>query len=370
MVRKTTILFLFLCSITYAQEVLPEEYFDNIKKADAYYQSKDYKNAAFAFSSAFKSNGWKGTIIDRYNAACSWSLAKIPDSAFFNLFRLANKMQFTDVNRLKTEADFYSLHEDLRWQTLLEVVQKNKDSAEVNLNIPVVRLLDSIFIEDQKYRLKLGEINNNAILSLDAKNKLISEINKKSLKADKNNLKKVIAILDKYGWMGPEEIGEQGNLTLFLVIQHSDLPTQQKYLPLMREAVKINKAFASDLALLEDRIALGQGKKQIYGSQMTMDFQTGQYMLSPIEDEVNVNKRRAAVGLEPIEEYVKQWGIKYKFSNPTATEPTSRFSICLILGIATIVFTISLFLSLYCLIKKRKNKKADQDADIVSDNTN
>jgi hypothetical protein len=55
---------------------------------------------------------------------------------------------------------------------------------------------------------------------------------------DSINQVKVTEILDKYGWVGADKVGGQANQTLFLVIQHSDLKTQQKYLPMMREAVK------------------------------------------------------------------------------------------------------------------------------------
>ncbi len=154
-------------------------------------------------------------------------------------------------------------------------------------------MLDSVQV---KYGLNSKEMNT-----------LVKAMNT----ADSVNLIKVMRILDEHGWLSQEQIGEQGNATLFLVIQHSDRQTQEKYLPLMRQAVKDGKAQANQLALLEDRVALRQGKKQIYGSQITQDI-NGKYSVSPIEDEPNVNKRRAAVGLEPLEEYVKRWGITYK----------------------------------------------------------
>jgi outer membrane protein OmpA-like peptidoglycan-associated protein len=78
---------------------------------------------------------------------------------------------------------------------------------------------------------------------------------------------------------------------------------------MMRDAVKNGKADPSQLALLEDRVALGQGKKQIYGSQIIKDPVTGKDTIAPIEDFANVDKRRAEVGLEPLEEYVSHWGI-------------------------------------------------------------
>jgi len=129
-------------------------------------------------------------------------------------------------------------------------------------------------------------------------------------KQDAANLIKVKEIIDKYGWLGADVIGEQGNATLFLVIQHSDIKTQEKYLPMMKEAVKNKKASASELALLIDRIEVRNGRPQIYGSQISE--KDGKYTIDPIVDEINVNKRRAEVGLEPLEEYVKYWDIKYK----------------------------------------------------------
>jgi len=131
-------------------------------------------------------------------------------------------------------------------------------------------------------------------------------------KSDSINLIKVEAVLNKYGWVGPEVVGSKGNATLFLVIQHADSLTRDKYLPTMRAAVKNGKAQASQLALMEDRSALEHGKKQIYGSQIAYDNKTGKYHISPIEDEPNVDKRRAEVGLDPLEEYAKQWSIDYK----------------------------------------------------------
>ena len=79
----------------------------------------------------------------------------------------------------------------------------------------------------------------------------------------------------------------------------------------MRAAVKNGKALSSRLALLVDRVALGQGKKQIYGSQIGMDMQTQLYYVSPLEDPDNVDNRRLEVGLEPLVEYVKTWQIKW-----------------------------------------------------------
>ena len=119
------------------------------------------------------------------------------------------------------------------------------------------------------------------------------------------NLIKVSAIIDKYGWLGPVEIGDDANSTLFLVIQHADLKTQEKYLPLMRTAVKNGKAKARNLALLEDRVALREGGKQLYGTQVFQNVITKQCFVLPLADPDRLDIKRAEIGLQPLAAYLK-----------------------------------------------------------------
>ena len=301
-------IFLFACFIS-TQVSLGQsvEYYNLVKKADSLHNTKDFKASALTYSAAFKANGWKAVSNDRYNAACSWALANNSDSSFFQLNRIATKANYINYGHITTDPDLNSLHEDLRWKPLLEIIKQNKEKAEANLNKPLVAELDSIYTEDQKYRLQIDEIEKKygwESNQMKAHWKIINE-------KDSFNLIKIKSLLDKYGWLGTDVIGEQGNSTMFLVIQHSDIATQDKYLPMMREAVKNGKAKGSSLALLEDRVALRKRKKQIYGSQIGRDNDTKLYYVSPLEDPDNVDKRRAKVGLEPLADYVNYWQIKW-----------------------------------------------------------
>lgn len=129
--------------------------------------------------------------------------------------------------------------------------------------------------------------------------------------ADSANQLQVVAILDTYGWLGVKEIGEQANTTLFMVIQHAGKAMQEKYLPIMRAAVKNGKAKARSLALLEDRVAIQQGRMQNYGSQVFFNSGTGQYFVLPLDDPDNVDERRAVVGLQPLAGYLSTWNLKW-----------------------------------------------------------
>ncbi len=276
-----------------------------IKKADSLYKSKEYMNSGYAYSEAFKSNGWEGTLTDRYNAACSWALANYSDSSFSQLQRIATRENYINYVHISIDPDLNSLHTDRRWKPLLEMIKNNKDKAEATLNKPLASLLDSIFVQDQKYRQQISRIEKK----FGWKSKETQDHWKIIHRTDSSNLAKVKTILDEYGWLGPDLVGAQGNSTLFLVIQHSDQATQEKYLPMIREAVKNRKASGADLALLEDRVALGKGKRQVYGSQVSKDLRANKYYVRPLENPENVDKRRSQVGLPPLRDYVSNWGI-------------------------------------------------------------
>lgn len=212
----------------------------------------------------------------------------------------------------------------------------NYNSKLDNLELNTIKhTLDSIYDEDQKYReVSQQELN-------------LSDI-KKMESTDKANYLIVSHIIDKYGWLSKSEIGEKANSALFLVIQHTELDNQKKYFEIMKVAVKNGNARMCDLALLEDRILMFSNKKQKYGSQIVYDQTSGESKIYPIEDEFNVNKLRKEAGLEPIEEYAKKFGIKYKIKN-------SENKLKKDLG--TYLFAIAIIITLIILlIKFRKNK--------------
>jgi len=284
-----------------------EKYAVSIKEAWKLYKQKDYVNSAKKYQEGFDAIGGKAYPNDRYNAACSYSLAKNGEKAFYHLFRLANDSKYSNLGHITTDTDLNFLHKDKRWDKLIAIVRTNKEIEEKDLDKPLVAKLEKIYIEDQKYRIEIDRIKEKYGWESDemkAHWKLIHE-------KDSINLIEVQKILDTKGWLGKDVIGRQGNTTLFLVIQHSDIDVQLKYLPMMREAVKKGNASPSSLALLEDRVALRQGKRQIYGSQIYTDEITQEMYVAPLIDPENVDKRRADVGLGKLADYTNHFGFEW-----------------------------------------------------------
>ena len=72
----------------------------------------------------------------------------------------------------------------------------------------------------------------------------------------------------------------------------------------MTEAVKQGSLKASSFALLQDRMALHKGQKQIYGSQVAWNMKTNHYYVMAIDNPDQVDQRRTRVGLVPLAIYL------------------------------------------------------------------
>lgn len=298
--KKMTFLALFATIFTsYGQK-----YEDLIKKADSCYGAKNFILSTSYFEKAIKSK--PESKKNFYNAACAASLANDKKNSL-KWLEIAVENGFDNLNHIKTDSDLENIRKEKKYNKIIVELQKKTELIEANYDKPLQKELLDIFKDDQEIR--------NQYVSAQKKygyqGKEIDSLGKIMMLKDSLNLIKIVKILDEKGWVGKDKVGAQANQTLFLVIQHSDLKIQQKYLPMMKEAVKKGNANSSSLALLEDRIALREGKKQIYGSQIGTNPTTKKQYVLPLEDPDNVDKRRTEVGLGTLADYVKNWNITW-----------------------------------------------------------
>ena len=124
-------------------------------------------------------------------------------------------------------------------------------------------------------------------------------------KVDSENNDWLKEVVENHGWPTTTLVGKDGARAAWLLIQHADADPQfqRKCLDLM---VKLpsGKVSQKHIAFLTDRVLLAEGKKQVYGTQFSKV--DGKLRPRALEDEANVDKRRAEVGLPPLAEYAKQ----------------------------------------------------------------
>ena len=195
--------------------------------------------------------------------------------------------------------------------TISNVAQSTDNASILNKRL-VVELL-KMGADDQKYRdvLEAEAMKMSSTGTSKASDEFIAAV-KSQDEIDNRNMARLEKIIKQNGWPGKSLVGGEASKAAFLILQHSDLAHQEKYLPLLKEGAKKGEARPADVAMLEDRVLVRKGKKQIYGTQVHSGPDTGGKMvLDPIEDEEHVDARRGSVGLMALKEYLKHFGMEY-----------------------------------------------------------
>ncbi|MEM9739167.1 MAG: DUF6624 domain-containing protein [Pseudomonadota bacterium] len=104
------------------------------------------------------------------------------------------------------------------------------------------------------------------------------------------------------GWFNISDYGVDADGAAFLIVQHSgNVDFQKRVLKVLAPLVEIEETSKSGFALLSDRVALKDGKEQLYGSQGGCSGE-GVWTPFPVLSG-DINSRRSEMSLEPIEDY-------------------------------------------------------------------
>lgn len=167
------------------------------------------------------------------------------------------------------------------------------------------QLLDMLE-RDQRHRSEVTELE----LRLGHESPEVQALWEKQAQLDHANVEALRAILDGSGWPRRSEVGPEGAMAAFLVLQHADHATQKRFLPLLKARVDEGEAAPAHWAMLLDRVRMRDGLPQVYGSQVVWSEAESSLQLYEVEDLDAVDTRRAAVGLAPLAEYLRGFGIE------------------------------------------------------------
>ncbi len=122
---------------------------------------------------------------------------------------------------------------------------------------------------------------------------------------DARNTARLQAIVAEHGWPGADLVGTDGAGGAFLILQHAAQDVQKALFPHVEAGYRAGSVPGGRYALLLDRILVGDGRPQVYGTQAGPfdEWIDGEPAFAPIEDAANVDARRAEVGLMPLAEY-------------------------------------------------------------------
>lgn len=166
------------------------------------------------------------------------------------------------------------------------------ESIPTNEDLVIAEEIKRMYTEDQAMRLR--SLENGGIIESEEDDTL-----------DKRNTERIKQIVDQVGWLTIPRFGQEVSNDAWLLVQHADhdVEFQKKCLKLMK-AQPEGAVSKRNIAYLEDRTRVNEGRLQLYGTQFHGEGES--YGPRPIEDPEKVNERRAAIGMESLEEYRQQ----------------------------------------------------------------
>lgn len=241
--------------------------------------------------------------IARYNYACMLSKLYKVDSAFYHLnIALRQSPNYSVL----FDPDLINLHDDPRWNDIIKFISQSYERNKTVIFNEYSALLLSMQAEDQAYQ---NELN----ISEDKLGKYSSvtlAIWSSKYKYNLQNKKKLKDINMRIGWPAISIVGADAAHAAMMILMHSPLEMQKQYFQIIERYFKEKDVEASDYAILVDKIQIAENKKQLYGTQVFKN-DSGIYSVLPIEDDVNLDRRRKAIGLPEINNYLVPYGISY-----------------------------------------------------------
>jgi hypothetical protein len=120
---------------------------------------------------------------------------------------------------------------------------------------------------------------------------------------DREHTAAVEGIFVKHGVPTYRMVGPQAAADFVDMVQHQSPEFRRRVLPKLKANVDAGQADPGSYAMVFDRSQTDEGKKQVYGENLTCDTEHPKLHIGPIEDGDNVDKRRAAIGLMRLELY-------------------------------------------------------------------
>lgn len=111
-------------------------------------------------------------------------------------------------------------------------------------------------------------------------------------------------VFTRYGVPTYQMVGIEAANAFAVMVQHQSAEFRQAVLPKLKSNVDAGQADGGTYAMMYDRSQRDQGKKQLYGEQLECK-QGRELSEAPIEDEANVNRRRAELALMRVDLYAR-----------------------------------------------------------------
>jgi VWFA-related protein len=152
--------------------------------------------------------------------------------------------------------------------------------------------------------LKMATKQREALMQVVEKDQKNQSDKEKLHKLYEDNTAKLCELIKTNGWPTTPVVDEDGVLAAFHVLKNAaTYELQRDLLPVIVAVIKKDPIQKKEFAGLYDRLRVGAGMKQVFGTQAVS--MGGFLVLYPIEDQAKLDARREEFGLGPIDLYIK-----------------------------------------------------------------
>jgi len=156
------------------------------------------------------------------------------------------------------------------------------DCVFKSYNPKLLKILDELEHNDQNLRNKFEKLPNA------------------QKKIDSANLVIVLDLYERYGYLNRKLVGIEYEAHMFYIIQHSNLETMERFLPIIHKEIELGRLSPGVYPLLHDRINMIKGLPQEFGTQSIHNEKQDKYEFYKTIGKEKVNINRKKYGLKPI----------------------------------------------------------------------
>ncbi len=225
----------------------------------------------------------------QYIQADSLGKANIQFTRWIKMVPVAKRVEMlVDPRLLKLKRSLY-------WKPLVADVKKG---YSLYPDAKSAFYLDSLYFEDQKYRMYSPHSLNGYIEEIDTV--VLSEFKRTEQLFNQKDSLNFLAIqkyLDQNGYPEISKVGRrQSRAVGYIILHHFDSLTFERYLPVVKNLCMEGEAEWDVFAKMTDKLCIIKGEPQVYGTQYDRDS-NGRTILYKIDDIEKVNYRRMRIGL-------------------------------------------------------------------------
>lgn len=208
------------------------------------------------------------------------------------------------------DPDLVTARGDKRWDAFEDrlVAALNAKSGNAYRDAEYAKALWKLRAWDQAFFLEVGIAGRK----IGMKSSVVEALWTFKFMVQEKNQAELAALVARKGWPRAGTVGSEAVMGAYLVAMHSHDGAQKEYLADIRKACEAGELPWMRYANIYDRALFNENKPQKYGTHTRYNELTKKEELYPLEDESKVDQWRKELGLPPLEEYLKTFGITFR----------------------------------------------------------